>query len=57
MWKIVMTISIHGLVVGCRTCEVAIRGSNPTWACPQMYFSNFGSVEFSNFGSVDLKIP
>ena len=57
MWKIVLTIGSHGLVVGCRTCKVAIRGSNPRWACPQMYFSNFGSVEFSNFGSVDLKIP
>ena len=57
MSEIVMSISSHGLVVACRTCKVAIRGSNPRLACPQMYFTNFGSVEFSNFGSVELKIP
>ena len=45
MSKIVLTISSHGLEVGCRTCKVAIRGSNPRWACPQIYFLNFGSVE------------
>ena len=45
MTKIVNTISIHGPVVTPIASKVGVRGSNPSWACPQMYFSNFGIVQ------------